>query len=32
MVFVKLVFVNAVQRQFVKAVRKGYPNFQFDRS
>jgi len=30
MVFVKLVFVNAVQRQFVKAVRKGYPNFPFD--
>ena len=27
MVFVKFVFVNAVQRQFTKAVRKGYPNF-----
>ena len=31
MVFVKFVFVNAVQRQFVKAVRKGYPNFIFEK-
>jgi len=27
MVFVKLVYVNAVKRQFAKAVRKGYPDF-----
>jgi len=27
LVFVKFAVVNAVQRQFVKAVRKGYPNY-----
>jgi len=32
LVFVKFVYVNAVKRQFIKAVKKGYPNFQFDRS
>ena len=32
LVFVKFVYVNAVQRQFVKAVMKGYPDFPFDRS
>ena len=32
MVYVKFVYVNAVQRQFVKAVKKGYPDFPFDRS